>query len=65
MNEVKNLATAIISNLSNLDLKPTTNNLNNLMAIHNCVAQILSMPNTPEVKATEIPAEEEKKADEN
>ena len=64
MNEVKNLATAIISNLSNLDLKPTTHNLNNLLAIHNCVSQILSMPNAPEVKATEIPAEE-KKADEN
>lgn len=64
MNEVKQLATAIISNLSNLDLKPTTHNLNNLLAIHNCVAQILNMPNAPEVKATEIPSEEEKKADE-
>lgn len=64
MNELKSIATAIITNLSNVDLKPTTNNLNNLIAIHNCVARIIEIAETATtVKATEIPAEEEKKVD--
>ena len=60
MNEVKQLATEIIVNLSNLDLKPTTNNLNNLLAIHDKVARIITMQGMPEVKATEIHTEEKK-----
>lgn len=62
MNELKSIATAIITNLGNVDLKPTTNNLNNLLAIHNCVARIIEIAETATaVKATGIQAEEEKK----
>lgn len=63
MEEVRTIATAIISAISQLDLKPTPHNLNQLIAVHNHVAQVIEITSKAVgIKATEI-SKQEKKVD--
>ena len=66
MDEIRSLANAIINHLSDMDIKASPNNLNQSIAIHNCVTAIRNIIDAQkEIKATEIPtdAQHEKKAD--
>lgn len=63
MQEIRSLASKIITHLSQMDIKATPNNINQSIYIHDCVTKIGEILNAQaQVKATEIP-KEEKKAD--
>lgn len=40
MNEIKAITAEIITHLSQMDIKASPNNLNQSLAIHNCIARI-------------------------
>lgn len=64
MDEIKALANGILNYLDQMDIKPTANNLNQSIGIHNSALRIRELADADNnaVKATEIP-KEEKKAD--
>lgn len=57
MNEITSYAQAIIQFLSNMDVKASTNNINQITSIHAAVGKITELAKDNKVTPHEIPVE--------
>lgn len=61
MNEITSYAQAIIQFLSNMDVKASPNNINQITSIHAAVGKITELAKDSKVTPHEIPVEDDKK----